>query len=231
MIVPTIVEYTPRGMMTWDPFSRLLKERIIMLSTPVTDEVASVIQANLIYLESEDPEKDIIMYINSPGGSVSAGLAIYDTMQYVRPDISTVCVGMAASMAQVLLCAGTEGKRMALPNSRIMMHQPSGGSQGQVSDMEIYLKEILRTQEQLYKIIAAHSGQDVDRIRQDADRDNWMSPHDAMEYGLIDKVLASRKKASKDLPEIPSTRQEDRLTIDSGEPEKAEKKKSDDDKK
>ena len=148
MIIPTIVEYTPRGMMTWDPFSRLLKERIIMLTSPVTDEVASVIQANLIYLESEDPEKDIIMYINSPGGSVSAGLAIYDTMQYVRPDIQTVCVGMAASMAQVLLCAGTEGKRMALPNSRIMMHQPSGGSQGQVADMEIYLKEMLRMQDQ-----------------------------------------------------------------------------------
>ena len=172
MIIPTIVEYTPRGMMTWDPFSRLLKERIIMLTSPVTDEVASVIQANLIYLESEDPEKDIIMYINSPGGSVSAGLAIYDTMQYVRPDIQTVCVGMAASMAQVLLCAGTEGKRMALPNSRIMMHQPSGGSQGQVADMEIYLKEMLRMQDQLYKIIAAHSGQDVEKIRRDADRDN-----------------------------------------------------------
>jgi ATP-dependent Clp protease protease subunit len=192
-------------MMTWDPFSRLLKERIIMLYTPVTDDVASVIQANLLYLESEDPEKDIIMYINSPGGSVSAGLAIYDTMQYVRPDITTICVGMAASMAQVLLCAGTKGKRMALPNSRIMMHQPSGGSEGQVADMEIYLKEMLRMQEQLYKIIAAHSGQDEANIRRDADRDNWMSPHDAKEYGLIDKVLSSRKEISKSIPEMPST--------------------------
>lgn len=212
MIVPTIVEYTPRGMMTWDPFSRLLKERIVMLHTPVNDDVASILISNLLYLESEDPEKDIIMYINSPGGSVSAGLAIYDTMQYVRPDISTICVGMAASMAQVLLCAGAEGKRMALPNSRIMMHQPSGGSQGQVSDMEIYLKEMLRTQEQLYKIIAAHSKQDVQKIREDADRDNWMSPHDAVEYGLIDRVLSSRKEVSKNIPEIPSTSAKDKST-------------------
>lgn len=214
MIIPTIVEYTPRGMMTWDPFSRLLKERIIMLYTPVTDDVASVIIANLLYLESEDPEKDIIMYINSPGGSVSAGLAIYDTMQYVRPDISTICVGMAASMAQVLLCAGAKGKRMALPNSRIMMHQPSGGSQGQVADMEIYLKEMLRMQEQLYKIIAAHSGQDLEKIRKDADRDNWMSPQDAKEYGLIDRVLSSRKEIGKSIPEIPSTTAGDKVLIE-----------------
>ncbi len=230
MIIPTIVEYTPRGMMTWDPFSRLLKERIIMLTSPVTDEVASVIQANLIYLESEDPEKDIIMYINSPGGSVSAGLAIYDTMQYVRPDIQTVCVGMAASMAQVLLCAGTEGKRMALPNSRIMMHQPSGGSQGQVADMEIYLKEMLRMQDQLYKIIAAHSGQDVEKIRRDADRDNWMSPQDAKEYGLIDRVLSSRKEIGKQIPEIPSTTAGDKVLIEhkeEGEKEPAQKEDKD----
>ena len=230
MIIPTIVEYTPRGMMTWDPFSRLLKERIIMLTSPVSDDVASIIQANLIYLESEDPEKDIIMYINSPGGSVSAGLAIYDTMQYVRPDIQTVCVGMAASMAQVLLCAGAEGKRMALPNSRIMMHQPSGGSQGQVSDMEIYLKEILRMQDQLYKIIAAHSGQDVEKIRHDADRDNWMSPQDAKEYGLIDRVLTSRKEIGKTIPEIPSTTSDDKVLIEPAdekekEPAKKEEKK------
>lgn len=227
MIIPTIVEYTPRGMMTWDPFSRLLKERIIMLYTPVTDDVASVIISNLLYLESEDPEKDIIMYINSPGGSVSAGLAIYDTMQYVRPDISTICVGMAASMAQVLLCAGAKGKRMALPNSRIMMHQPSGGSQGQVADMEIYLKEMLRMQDQLYKIIAAHSGQDVEKIRGDADRDHWMSPHDAKEYGLIDRVLSSRKEIGKNIPEIPSTTAGDKVLVehdDEKQEVKAEKK-------
>lgn len=221
MIIPTIVEYTPRGMMTWDPFSRLLKERIIMLYTPVTDDVASVIISNLLYLESEDPEKDIIMYINSPGGSVSAGLAIYDTMQYVRPDISTICVGMAASMAQVLLCAGAKGKRMALPNSRIMMHQPSGGSQGQVADMEIYLKEMLRMQDQLYKIIAAHSDQDVEKIRQDADRDHWMSPQDAKDYGLIDRVLSSRKEIGKSIPEIPSTTAGDKVLI---EPDKDQEK-------
>ena len=201
-----------------------------MLYTPVTDDVASVIIANLLYLESEDPEKDIIMYINSPGGSVSAGLAIYDTMQYVRPDIATICVGMAASMAQVLLCAGTNGKRMALPNSRIMMHQPSGGSQGQVADMEIYLKEMLRMQEQLYKIIAVHSGQDADKIRQDADRDNWMSPQDAKEYGLIDRVLTSRKEIGKMITEIPSTTAGDRPLIDpSPAPEKEPAKKKGDD--
>ena len=220
MIIPRIVEYSPKGMMTWDPFSRLLKERIVMLDTPVTDEAASIIIANLLYLESDDPEKDIILYINSPGGSVSAGLAIYDTMQYVRPDITTICVGMAASMAQVLLCAGTKGKRMALPNSRIMMHQPSGGSQGQVSDMEIYLKEMLRMQEQLYKIIAVHSGQDPDQIQGDADRDNWMSPQAAVEYGLIDRVLESRKEISKEVPQIPSTSKGDHLKIEDADDEK-----------
>ncbi len=229
MIIPTIVEYSPKGMMTWDPFSRLLKERIIMLDAPVSDEVASVIIANLLYLESDDPEKDIVMYINSPGGSVSAGLAIYDTMQYIRPDITTICIGMAASMAQVLLCAGTEGKRMALPNSRIMMHQPSGGSQGQVSDMEIYLTEMLRMQEQLYKIIAAHSGQDLARIRKDADRDNWMSPQDAKEYGLIDRVLQSRKEIGMDLPQIPSTSHDDKILVKDDEKEEAPAKKKKDD--
>lgn len=231
MIIPTIVEYGPKGMMTWDPFSRLLKERIIMLDAPVSDEVASVVIANLLYLESDDPEKDIVMYVNSPGGSVSAGLAIYDTMQYIRPDITTICIGMAASMAQVLLCAGTEGKRMALPNSRIMMHQPSGGSQGQVSDMEIYLTEMLRMQEQLYKIIAAHSGQDLDRIRKDADRDNWMSPQDAKEYGLIDRVLQSRKEIGIELPQIPSTSHEDKLIVKDDDKEPTPAKKKDDDSK
>jgi ATP-dependent Clp protease protease subunit len=214
MIIPRIVERTSRGEEVWDPFSRLLKDRIIILDSPINDEVASIVIAEMIFLESEDPNKDIIMYINSPGGSVSAGLAIYDTMQYVRCDISTICVGMAASMAQVLLCAGAQGKRMALPNSRIMMHQPSGGTQGQTTEIEIYLKEMIRMRDQLYNIIAAHSGQDPEKIKQDADRDNWMSPQDAAEYGLIDRVLKSRKEVSRNLPEIPSTTEEQRVTIE-----------------
>lgn len=218
MIIPRIVERTSRGEEVWDPFSRLLKERIILLDSPVTDEVASIVIAEMIYLESEDPTKDIIMYINSPGGSVSAGLAIYDTMQYIRPEISTICVGMAASMAQVLLCAGSKGKRMALPNARIMMHQPSGGSQGQTTEIEIYLKEMIRMREQLYQIIAVHSEQDVDKIRKDADRDFWMSPQDAVEYGLLDRVLQSRKEASKNLPEIPSTTGDQRVIIEATKP-------------
>ena len=214
MIIPRIVERTARGEEVWDPFSRLLKERIIILDSPINDEVASIVVAEMIFLESEDPAKDIIMYINSPGGSVSAGLAIYDTMQYIRPDISTICLGMAASMAQVLLCAGAKGKRMALPNSRIMMHQPSGGSQGQTTEIEIYLKEMIRMREQLYKIIALHSGQDYEKIHKDAERDFWMSPQDAVEYGLIDRVLKSRKEVSKDMPEIPSTTGDQRVTIE-----------------
>jgi len=214
MIIPRIVERTARGEEVWDPFSRLLKERIIILDSPISDEVASIVIAEMIFLESEDPAKDIIMYINSPGGSVSSGLAIYDTMQYIRPDISTICVGMAASMAQVLLCAGANGKRMALPNSRIMMHQPSGGSQGQTTEIEIYLKEMIRMREQLYQIIAAHSGQSVEKIHKDAERDFWMSPQDAVEYGLIDRVLKSRKEASKDLPSIPSTTGDQRVMIE-----------------
>src|SRR5688500_5422156 len=218
MIIPRIVERTSRGEEVWDPFSRLLKERIILLDSPVTDEVASIVIAEMIYLESEDPTKDIIMYINSPGGSVSAGLAIYDTMQYIRPEISTICVGMAASMAQVLLCAGSKGKRMGLPNARIMMHQPSGGSQGQTTEIEIYLKEMIRMREQLYQIIAVHSEQNVDKIRKDADRDFWMSPQYAVEYGVIDRVLQSRKEASKNLPEIPSTTGEQRVIIEGNKP-------------
>src|SRR5687768_17078085 len=214
MIIPRIVERTSRGEEVWDPFSRLLKERIILLDSPINDEVASIVIAEMIYLESEDPAKDIIMYINSPGGSVSAGLAIYDTMQYIRPDISTICVGMCASMAQVLLCAGANGKRMSLPNARIMMHQPSGGTEGQLADIEIYLKETVRLREQLYNIIAVHSGQPIERIRKDADRDFWMSPHDAMEYGLIDRVLSSRKEAAKQLPEIPSTTGDQRVVVE-----------------
>ena len=214
MIIPRIVERTSRGEEVWDPFSRLLKDRIIMLDSPITDEVASIVIAELLFLESEDPTKDIVMYINSPGGSVSAGLAIYDTMQFIRAEVSTICIGMAASMAQVLLCAGAKGKRMALPNSRIMMHQPSGGTQGQTTEIEIYLKEMLRMREQLYRIISAHTEKSIDQILKDAERDNWMSPQDALEYGLIDTVLASRKEAGVLIPAIPSTTASQKILIE-----------------
>lgn len=188
-LVPMVVEQTSRGERAYDIYSRLLKERIVFIGTPIDDNVASLTIAQLLFLESEDPSKDINIYINSPGGSVSAGLAIYDTMQFVRPDISTICVGMAASMAQVLLCAGATGKRFALPNSRIMMHQPLGGTQGQAIDIEIYTKEMLRVRDTLYSIISKHSGKDVPTILKDADRDNYMDPKQALEYGLIDRIL------------------------------------------
>lgn len=228
MIIPRIVERTSRGEEVWDPFSRLLKDRIIILDSPITDEVASIVIAELIFLESEDPTKDIIMYINSPGGSVTAGLAIYDTMQYIRADVSTICVGMAASMAQVLLCAGAKGKRMSLPHSRIMMHQPSGGTQGQTTEIEIYLKEMIRMRDQLYKIISAHTERPVEEILKDAERDNWMSPQDALEYGLIDKVLTSRKDSGIVVPAVPSTTATQKIMIEaeSKAESKTEKNKS-----
>ncbi len=188
-LVPMVVEQTSRGERAYDIYSRLLKERIIFIGTPIDDYVASLTIAQLLFLQSEDPSKDISVYINSPGGSVSAGLAIYDTMQFVKPDISTICVGMAASMAQVLLCAGASGKRFALPNSRIMMHQPLGGTQGQATDIEIYTKEMLRIRDTLYAIISKHTGKDYETIKKDADRDNYMSPQEALNYGLIDKIL------------------------------------------
>ncbi len=188
-LVPMVVEQTSRGERAYDIYSRLLKERIIFIGTPIDDYVASLTIAQLLFLQSEDPNKDISLYINSPGGSVSAGLAIYDTMQFVKPDVSTICVGMAASMAQVLLCAGAKGKRYALPNSRIMMHQPLGGTQGQATDIEIYTKEMLRIRDTLYGIISNHTGKDYDTIKKDADRDNYMSPQEALAYGLIDKVM------------------------------------------
>jgi ATP-dependent Clp protease protease subunit len=191
-LVPMVVEQTSRGERAYDIYSRLLKERIIFIGTPIDDNVASLTVAQLLFLESEDPTKDINIYINSPGGSVTAGMAIYDTMQFVRPDISTICVGMAASMAQVLLCAGTAGKRFALPNSRIMMHQPLGGTQGQATDIEIYTKEMLRIREMLYAIISKHTGKDTKTILKDADRDNYMSAKQAVEYGIIDKILERR---------------------------------------
>ncbi len=188
-LIPYVIEQTSRGERSYDIFSRLLKERIIFLGSQIDDSIASVVIAQLLFLQSEDPKKDIHLYINSPGGSVSAGLAIYDTMQFVKPDVSTICVGMAASMAQVLLCAGAKGKRFALPNSRIMMHQPLGGTQGQATDIEIYTKEMLRIRDSLYAIIQKHTGKDYDTIKKDADRDNYMSPQEGLDYGLIDKIM------------------------------------------
>lgn len=196
-LVPMVVEQTSRGERAYDIYSRLLKERIIFIGTPIDDVVASLTIAQLLFLQSEDPNKDISVYINSPGGSVSAGMAIYDTMQFVKPDISTICVGMAASMAQVLLCAGTTGKRFALPHSKIMMHQPLGGTQGQASDIEIYTKEMLRTRDMLYSIISTHTGKDYETIKKDADRDNYMTAQEALSYGLIDKVLERAQPAAK----------------------------------
>jgi ATP-dependent Clp protease protease subunit len=188
-LIPMVIEQTSRGERSFDIYSRLLKDNIIFLSTPIDDHIATLVIAQLLFLSSEDPKKDINIYINSPGGSVSAGLAIYDTMQFVKPDITTICIGMAASMAQILLSAGTKGKRFALPNSRIMMHQPSGGTQGQSSDIEIYTKEMIRTRENLYNIIANHTGKDLDQIKKDADRDYYMTATEAMNYGIVDKVL------------------------------------------
>ena len=186
---PYVIERTSRGERSYDIFSRLLMDRIVFLGTPINDDVANIILAQLLFLDAEDPERDIFMYINSPGGSVYAGLAIYDTMQHLRAPVSTFCVGMAASMAAVLLAAGADGKRNALPNSRIMIHQPSGGSQGTAADIEIAAAEILHIREKLNGIIAKHTGQTVERIADDVDRDRFMGPEIAVEYGLIDRVL------------------------------------------
>lgn len=188
-LVPIVVEQSSRGERAYDIYSRLLKERIIFIGTPIDDHIASLVIAQLLFLASEDAHKDINLYINSPGGSVSAGLAIYDTMQFVAPDITTICMGMGASMAQVLLCAGTKGKRYALPNSRILMHQPLGGTQGQATDIEIYTKEMLRIRDMLYEITAKHTGKDVEQIRKDSDRDYYMSAQEALDYGIIDKIM------------------------------------------
>jgi ATP-dependent Clp protease protease subunit len=187
-----VVEQSSRGERAYDIYSRLLKDRIIFLGTAITDEVANLLIAQLLFLESEDPEKDINFYINSPGGVVTSGLAIYDTMQYIKPDIATVCIGQAASMGAVLLAAGSKGKRYALPNSRIMIHQPMGGSQGQASDIAIQAKEILRMKDALNEILANHTGQEIERVQRDTDRDFFMSGDDAKEYGIIDHVMASR---------------------------------------
>jgi len=192
-IIPTVIEQTHRGERGWDIFSRLLKDRIVFLGTPVNDEVANIIIAQLLFLESEDPDKDINLYINSPGGVVTAGLAIYDTMQYVRCDVSTICMGQAASMGAFLLAAGTKGKRFVLPHSRILIHQPLGGFQGQATEIEIHAKELLKTRQQLNELLAKHTGQPIERIKNDTERDYFMGPLEAKEYGLVDELLIQKK--------------------------------------
>ena len=192
MLVPMVVEQTGHGERGYDIYSRLLKDRIVFLGMPVDDMVANLVIAQLLYLQAEDPERDIFLYINTPGGSVSAGLAIYDTMQYITNDVVTICMGQASSMGAVLLAAGAEGKRSALKNSRVMIHQPLGGSQGQASMIEIYTKEILKIRDKLYGILAKHSGQTQEKISVDSDRDFFMSADEAKEYGLVDKVIESR---------------------------------------
>jgi ATP-dependent Clp protease protease subunit len=191
-LVPIVVEQTARGERSYDIYSRLLKERVVFAVGPVEDYMANVIVAQLLFLESENPDKDIALYINSPGGSVSSGLAIYDTMQFIKPDVSTICIGMAASMGAVLLAGGAKGKRFMLPNSRAMIHQPSGGYQGQASDIHIQAQEILKIRERLNEILARHTGQTVEKIKLDSERDNFMSPTEAIAYGLVDKLLEKR---------------------------------------
>ena len=195
-LVPMVVEQSGRGERAYDIYSRLLKERVIFLVGPVNDAAANLVVAQLLFLESENPDKDIYFYINSPGGAVTAGMAIYDTMQFIKPDVSTLCIGQAASMGAFLLAAGAKGKRFALPNSRMMIHQPLGGFQGQASDIEIHAREILELRKRLNDMLALHTGQKVSRIENDTDRDNFMSAEAATEYGLIDKVLTSRADAA-----------------------------------
>ena len=190
--VPMVVEQSGRGERSYDIYSRLLKERVVFLVGPIDDMTANVVVAQLLFLEAENPDKDIFLYINSPGGSVTAGMAIYDTMQFINPDVSTLCIGQAASMGALLLTAGAKKKRFCLPNSRIMIHQPLGGFQGQASDIEIHAKEILYLKDKLNNILSTHTGQTIDKVSQDTDRDNFMSAQDAMDYGLTDKVIASR---------------------------------------
>ena len=191
-LVPMVIEQSGRGERAYDIYSRLLKERVVFLVGPVNDVTANLIVAQLLFLESENPDKDIYFYINSPGGSVSAGLAIYDTMQFIKPDVSTLCIGQAASMGAFLLTAGAKGKRFCLPNSRVMIHQPMGGFQGQASDIEIHAKEILYLRARLNEIMSMHTGQPIERIERDTDRDNFLSGAEAVEYGLVDKVLTNR---------------------------------------
>lgn len=191
--VPYVIEQTGRGERSYDIYSRLLKDRIVFLGTEVVDDVANSIVAQLLFLESEDPEKDISLYINSPGGSVTAGLAIYDTMQYIKSPVSTICVGLAASMAAVLLAGGAKGKRFALPNAEVMIHQPLGGARGQASDIEIHARNILNTKRRMNEILSSHTGQPFDKVAHDTDRDNFMTAQEALEYGLIDSIIQSRQ--------------------------------------
>jgi ATP-dependent Clp protease protease subunit len=194
ILVPTVIEQTPRGERGYDIYSRLLKERIIFIGTPIDDHVANLVVAQLLFLQSEDAGKDISIYINSPGGSIYAGLAIYDTMQYLKPDVSTFCVGMAMSMGAVLLAAGTKGKRYCLPNSTVLIHQPLGGAEGQAADIEITAKEILRLRNSIYEILAKHTGQTIERIKTDSDRNFYMSAQQAVEYGIVDELLAHQEE-------------------------------------
>ncbi|EJL43914.1 ATP-dependent Clp protease proteolytic subunit [Brevibacillus agri] len=196
-LIPTVIEQTNRGERAYDIYSRLLKDRIIFLGTPINDTVANIVVAQLLFLQAEDPEKDIHLYINSPGGSITAGMAIYDTMHFIKPDVSTICIGMAASMGAFLLAAGTKGKRYALPNSEVMIHQPLGGAQGQASDIEIAAKRILKMRDHLNTILAERTGQPLERIQKDTDRDNFLSAQEAVEYGLIDKVITSEPSSKK----------------------------------
>ena len=193
-LVPMVVEQTPRGERAFDIYSRLLKERVIFITGPIEDHMANLVVAQLLFLEAENPEKDINIYINSPGGSVTSGMSIYDTMSYIKPDISTLCIGQASSMGAILLTGGTKGKRFALPNSRIMIHQPLGGFQGQATDLEIHAQEILKIRTKLNEILSQHSGKDIDKVSQDTERDNFMSGDEAVKYGLIDKVIDKRDK-------------------------------------
>jgi ATP-dependent Clp protease, protease subunit len=195
-LIPMVIEQSGRGERAYDIYSRLLKERVIFLVGPINDQMANVIVAQLLFLESENPDKDINLYINSPGGSVSAGLAIYDTMQFIKPDVSTLCTGLAASMGAFLLAAGAKGKRFVLPNSRVMIHQPSGGFSGQASDIEIHAKEVLYLKRRLNEMMALHTGQTMEVIERDTDRDNFMSAEEAVKYGLIDRVLTNRAQVA-----------------------------------
>lgn len=192
-IIPTVIEQTHRGERGWDIFSRLLKDRIVFLGTPVDDQIANIIVAQMLFLESEDPEKDIMLYINSPGGLVTAGMMIYDTMQYVRCDVATICMGQAASMGAWLLAAGTKGKRFSLPNARIMLHQPLGGFQGQATDIDIHAKEILKTRDRMNEILSFHTGHPIDKVKVDTERDFFMSAQESKEYGVIDEILVKKK--------------------------------------
>ena len=192
-LVPIVIEQTPRGERAYDIYSRLLKDRIVFIGMPIDDSVANLVIAQLLFLEAEDPNKDIYLYINTPGGCVTAGLAIYDTMQYIKPPVSTICIGQAASMGAILLAAGAKGKRYALPHSRILIHQPMGGFQGQATDIDIQAREILRLREKLNEILSLHTGQDIEKIRKDTERDYYMSAEEAKNYGIIDEVIVSRR--------------------------------------